>query len=158
MRIFLSSSRKFQRFYTSKSILNISKELETTSSLEITQKCLEKAKELNSKLNCYINITESIALEQAKESDERIKNGKKLSILDGVPISVKDVYCTKGILTTCGSKVLQNYVPPFDSTMYEKLRNSGAVLIGKTNLDEFAVKKFKLIFRWVLEQLLVHLV
>lgn len=137
MKKLFSSLPKFSKFYTSKSILEISKNI---SSIELTKKCLEKAKELNPKLNCYINITEKIALEQAQEADERIKNGKKLSVLDGVPISVKDVYCTKGILTSCASKVLQNYVPPFDSTIYEKLKNSGAVLIGKTNLDEFAVR------------------
>ena len=90
-------------------------------------------------LNAYITVTDETAKEHAENSDSRQKNRNLLGKLDGIPIAIKDNYCTKGHLTTCASKMLLNYVPVYDATVYQRLKDSGAVLIGKTNLDEFAM-------------------
>ena len=90
-------------------------------------------------LNAYITVTDETAKKHAENSDSRQKNRSLLGKLDGIPIAIKDNYCTKGHLTTCASKMLSNYVPVYDATVYRRLKDSGAVLIGKTNLDEFAM-------------------
>lgn len=90
-------------------------------------------------LNPFISITEDLARKQSHDADERQSQGKSLGVLDGIPIAIKDNYCTKDQLTTCASKMLSNFVPGYDATVYEKLKNAGAILIGKTNLDQFAM-------------------
>lgn len=107
------------------------------SSVEITKACLEEIKKTNKDLNAFITITEEEALEKAKEVDHKIKEGEKIKILEGIPCSLKDVFCTKGIKTTAASKILENYIPPFDATATKKLKEEGAVFVGKTNTDEF---------------------
>jgi aspartyl-tRNA(Asn)/glutamyl-tRNA(Gln) amidotransferase subunit A len=106
------------------------------SSVELTQEYLNKAKA--SKSNAFVTITEEVALQQAKKSDEKIASGKA-GILEGVPIAVKDLFCTKGVKTTACSKMLHNFVPQYESSVTSNLFAQGAVMIGKTNLDEFAM-------------------
>jgi aspartyl-tRNA(Asn)/glutamyl-tRNA(Gln) amidotransferase subunit A len=108
------------------------------SCLELTESFLEKAKDENEKLNIYITITDKEALEQAKIIDDKISGGEKISVLDGIPCGIKDLINTKGVLSTSASKMLSNFVPPYDATVVKKLRDAGMVMIGKTNLDEFA--------------------
>lgn len=102
---------------------------------ELTQACLERAHDLNKKLNCFITICDAVALEQARRVDELIANNQKLSPLAGIPIGLKDLFSTAGIRTTAGSKVLANYVPVYDATVVARLKDAGAVFVGKTNLD-----------------------
>ncbi|XP_069462675.1 glutamyl-tRNA(Gln) amidotransferase subunit A, mitochondrial isoform X2 [Ambystoma mexicanum] len=108
------------------------------SPTELCQRCLAFIKE-SKVLNAYITVTEEAALKQAKEAEERYKKGQPLGHLDGVPIAVKDNFSTAGIETTCASNMLKGYVPPYSATVVEKLLVQGAVLMGKTNLDEFAM-------------------
>ena len=78
------------------------------------------------------------AYEKAQQSDKRLQNGQSLC-LDGIPIAIKDIFCTKGIKTTAGSRILKNFIPPYESTVTEKLLAQGTISLGKTNLDEFAM-------------------
>ncbi|XP_011873318.1 PREDICTED: glutamyl-tRNA(Gln) amidotransferase subunit A, mitochondrial [Vollenhovia emeryi] len=90
-------------------------------------------------LNAYITVTSDVAEEQARAADERQRRSSLLGQLDGIPVAVKDNYCVKGEPTTCASRMLANFTPGYSATVYERLRSRGAVLIGKTNLDEFAM-------------------
>ncbi len=105
------------------------------SAVELAQSFLERAKKLNAKLNSFITICEQEALKQAKKVDELVSNNQKFSLLAGIPIAFKDLFSTKGIKTTAGSKVLQNYVPAYNATVVKKLLDENAICIGKTNLD-----------------------
>ena len=96
---------------------------------------MEKGKEYNA----YITETPEVALEAAAAADERVAKGCRLNKLDGIPLGVKDLYCTKGIRTTAASKILENFVPPYESSITQKLLDMGAIFLGKTNLDEFAM-------------------
>ncbi|XP_031848084.1 glutamyl-tRNA(Gln) amidotransferase subunit A, mitochondrial isoform X2 [Nomia melanderi] len=98
-----------------------------------------KLTELIKPLNAYISVTDETAKAEAQESDLRQGNHQLLSGLDGIPIAIKDNYCTNGHPTTCASKMLSNFVPPYNATVYQRLKDSGAILIGKTNLDEFGM-------------------
>lgn len=109
------------------------------SSFDLTESCLNRIKKYDKKIHAFLTVTEDIALEQARVSDERRKKKKILSKIDGIPMAVKDLFCTKGIKTTAGSKILKDFIPPFESTPTKKLWKAGAVLLGKTNLDEFAM-------------------
>ena len=104
------------------------------SSLEITNSYLERIKSLDNKINSFITLTESEAIKSAKESDKRYKNKENLP-LDGIPIAHKDIFCTKGVLTTCGSKMLENFLSPYSSTVTRKFEESGSIVLGKTNMD-----------------------
>lgn len=106
------------------------------SSVELTDAFIENCKR-SQKLNIFITQTFDLAREQAKKSDIKIHNGT-YGKLEGLPLSVKDNFCTRGIKTTAASKMLSNFIPPYESTVTEKLNNEGYVLLGKTNLDEFA--------------------
>ncbi len=106
------------------------------SSLELTKTCFEEI-EKKKNLNAFITVDEKGAIEQAKLADEKIKNGAGLPLL-GIPIAVKDIFLTKGLKTTAGSKVLENYIPQYDATIVSKLKDAGAVIVGKTNLDAWA--------------------
>ena len=108
------------------------------SALDITKAYLTRTKKLDSKIKAFITITDKLALKQAKKIDDKIEKSQKLGKLAGVPMSIKDIYLTKGIQTTAGSKVLKGYIPQYSSTVYKKLINQDAILIGKTNTDTFA--------------------
>lgn len=108
------------------------------SSLELTQYYINRIKKFDSKINSYITVTEEHALAQAKHADKLIATGKA-SLLTGIPIAQKDIFCTKGIKTTCGSKMLANFVSPYDAHVIEKCNEAGMVMLGKTNMDEFAM-------------------
>lgn len=106
------------------------------SSIELIKICLSVIKK-RKKLNAFITVCENEALKKAGEADRKIKDGVNLPLL-GIPISLKDIYLTKGIRTTAASKVLENYIPQYSATVVKKLENSGAIIIGKTNCDAWA--------------------
>lgn len=108
------------------------------SSVELTQHFLARIKQFDEGLNAFISVTEETALEQAKNADEKIASGDS-NPLTGIPFAHKDIFCTNGIRTTCGSKMLDNFVAPYDATVTANLHNAGTVLLGKTNMDEFAM-------------------
>jgi len=107
------------------------------SSKELTQTYLAKIKKDTS--NAFITITEQKALAQAEASDKRRQKGEPLGQLDGIPLAIKDLFCTKDITTTAASAILKHYIPPYESTVTANLWEQGAVCLGKTNLDEFAM-------------------
>lgn len=107
------------------------------SSEELTKLCLENIKGKDKDLNAFITVNEDEALQKAKESDELYSEGQNAP-LQGIPIAVKDIFSTKGLRTTAGSLVLDDYIPQYDATVVKKLKDSGAIIIGKTNLDAWA--------------------
>ncbi|HLA51405.1 MAG TPA: Asp-tRNA(Asn)/Glu-tRNA(Gln) amidotransferase subunit GatA [Thermodesulfobacteriota bacterium] len=109
------------------------------TSLGLTEAFLKRIDAVDGKIKAYITVTKEDAIKQAKEAYKRLASGKDITPLTGVPISVKDIFCTKGILTTCASKILNNFVPPYDATVIKKLKEAGAVILGKNNMDEFAM-------------------
>ncbi|NMG06105.1 Asp-tRNA(Asn)/Glu-tRNA(Gln) amidotransferase subunit GatA [Brasilonema sp. UFV-L1] len=109
------------------------------SAVEITQEALDRIQALEPKLHSFLCVTAERALEQAQQVDAKIAAGEEIGILTGIPIGIKDNMCTKGIPTTCASRILENFVPPYESTVTQKLADVGAVMVGKTNLDEFAM-------------------
>ena len=108
------------------------------SSVELTKACLERIGEVETRVRALVTVTEELALKQAEKADELLADGNT-SPLTGIPVLIKDNMCTKGIRTTCSSKMLANFVPPYDATVVEKLNDCGAVVIGKANMDEFAM-------------------
>jgi len=116
----------------------VRKQIEAGSAVDVAGQAFEKI-EKTKEFNAYISVCKERALEQAKASDDRRKNGKSLSVLDGVPIAVKDNMCIEGTKTTCASKILENFVSPYTATAVAKLEAIGAVIVGKTNMDEFAM-------------------
>jgi len=110
-----------------------------TSSLELTKIYLKEIESRDGELNSYIRVCADEAMAQAKAADARIKKGKDVTPLTGIPIALKDIFITKGIETTCASKILKGYVPPYDGTATAKLKDAGAVILGKLNMDEFAM-------------------
>ena len=102
---------------------------------ELTSACIKRAKKVNAKLNCFITISEDLAFEQAKKVDNLISNNQKLGYFAGIPVALKDLFSTKDVRTTAGSKVLENYQPAYDATVVTRLKNAQAVIIGKTNED-----------------------
>ncbi|MGD1701978.1 Asp-tRNA(Asn)/Glu-tRNA(Gln) amidotransferase subunit GatA [Dapis sp. BLCC M229] len=109
------------------------------SAVEITQEALERINQLEPKLKSFICVTAEKAIAQARQVDAKIATGEEIGPIAGIPIAVKDNMCTRGIPTTCGSKILENFIPPYESTVTQKLVDAGAVILGKTNLDEFAM-------------------
>ncbi len=108
------------------------------SSGELTRACLDRVSRFDGQLNCFISVTEELALEAARAADVRIKAGNA-GPLTGIPFAHKDIFCTRGVKTSCGSKMLDNFIAPYDATVTRKLLDAGAVMIGKTNMDEFAM-------------------
>lgn len=106
--------------------------------MELTKATLERIAEIEDKIHAYVTITEDIALKQAEEADDCIRSGN-ITPLTGVPVLIKDVMCTKGIRTTCSSKMLENFIPPYDATVMKKLKAQKTVILGKGNMDEFAM-------------------
>ncbi|MBT7952509.1 MAG: Asp-tRNA(Asn)/Glu-tRNA(Gln) amidotransferase subunit GatA [Gammaproteobacteria bacterium] len=108
------------------------------SSVALTRAYIERCESLDTELNCFITLTPELALQQAKAADDRIQSGTS-EALTGIPIAHKDIFCSKNIKTSCGSKMLDNFVAPYDATVVERLANAGMVTLGKTNMDEFAM-------------------
>ena len=108
------------------------------TSEEITASVFRRIDQVEDKVRSYITLMRDAALRQAAESDRRIKKGEA-GLLEGIPIALKDILCTKGVKTTCGSGILYNFIPPYDATVVRKLREGGAVFVGKANMDEFAM-------------------
>ena len=123
-----------------KTVAELSKalHLREVSSVELTRAYLQKIATVNEKLNTYITICDEIALAQAEKADQRISSGDQNPLV-GIPLAHKDIFCAKGIKTTCGSKMLENFVSPYDATIVTKLNKAGTVTLGKTNMDEFAM-------------------
>ena len=109
------------------------------SAVELTNSVFDRIEEVEKNIGAFLEITKSQALDTAKNVDEKISRGEKIFPLEGIPFSIKDNICTKGIKTTCASKILENFIPPYDATVVEKLSAQNPVLVGKTNLDEFAM-------------------
>lgn len=109
------------------------------SSKEITEAYLENINKTDSEIGAYLTVTEESAIKTAEETDKKIAAGEKLSTLAGIPGGIKDNMCTKGVKTTCASKMLENFVPCYSSTAVEKLNEQGFVMLGKLNMDEFAM-------------------
>jgi aspartyl-tRNA(Asn)/glutamyl-tRNA(Gln) amidotransferase subunit A len=109
------------------------------SSVELTQATLDRIRDVDPKVKSYVTVTDDLALEQARQADERIAKGEHVTPLTGIPFSMKDCISTRGIRTTCSSKILENYIPQYNATVTNKLAQAGAVLLGKTNMDEFGM-------------------
>ncbi len=108
------------------------------SAVELTETYLDRIKEKDTKINSYITVCNESAISEAKNAQKVIDSGRSTAFT-GIPVSVKDNICTKGIKTTCASKMLEDFVPPYDATVAKKLKNNNAVILGKTNMDEFAM-------------------
>ncbi len=110
----------------------------TFSSVELTRQCLERINRYNAQLNCFITVTEELALADAREADRRLQSGEAAP-MTGIPIAHKDIFCTDGVKTSCASRMLDNFIAPYDATVVASFKNAGAVMLGKTNMDEFAM-------------------
>ena len=108
------------------------------SSVELTQHFLGRIEQRNPALNAFVSVTPEVALEQAAAADQALADGRG-GPLTGVPLAHKDIFCTDGVLTTCASRMLANFVAPYDATVVERLKSAGMVMLGKTNMDEFAM-------------------
>jgi aspartyl-tRNA(Asn)/glutamyl-tRNA(Gln) amidotransferase subunit A len=108
------------------------------SSVELTQAVIDRILEVDNAVRAYVTLTPELALDQARQADERRARGEDAPLL-GIPMAIKDVICTEGVRTACSSRILENFVPPYDATVMHWLYDAGAVLLGKTNMDEFAM-------------------
>ena len=126
--------------YHTKSLAELSSLLSagTVSSVELTQAFLNRIKQHDADVNSFITVTETQALAQAKAADEKIKSGSA-GPLTGIPFAHKDIFCTLDVKTSCGSKMLDNFTAPYNATVVEKMADAGMVMLGKTNMDEFAM-------------------
>lgn len=108
------------------------------SSVEITKSCLERIAEVDGAVGAMLTVTAEDALRQAEAAD-RLRRQNHRGCLLGVPLTLKDLLCTKGVRTTCGSRILENFIPPYDATVVEQIKAQGGVVLGKTTMDEFAM-------------------
>ncbi|MCI0454713.1 MAG: Asp-tRNA(Asn)/Glu-tRNA(Gln) amidotransferase subunit GatA [Candidatus Dadabacteria bacterium] len=109
------------------------------SPVEVTKTILDRIDGIEGKVHAYISILREESLKASKRAEELISSGDYIGTLHGVPIGVKDIFVMKGTRTTCGSKILENFAPPYDATIVERLKNAGAIVVGKNNMDEFAM-------------------
>ena len=125
---------------TNASMLDIAKAVRTkkVSAKEVCAHYLDRTEKLNPLLNAFISLNEA-AMQEAEAIDQRIAKGEEVGVFAGVPLGVKDMFCTKGLLTTAASKILKGFIPPYDATAVSRLRKAGVVVMGKLNLDEFAM-------------------
>ncbi|MCA9873544.1 MAG: Asp-tRNA(Asn)/Glu-tRNA(Gln) amidotransferase GatCAB subunit A, partial [Anaerolineales bacterium] len=109
-----------------------------TSSVALTEAMLDRIVDLDNDLKSYLTITDELALEQAAAADQRRASGEDGPLL-GIPIAIKDIISVQGAPTTAGSKILEGFIPPYDAFVVQKLKDAGAIILGKTNTDEFAM-------------------
>ncbi len=126
---------------TALSILDLHKQIKskTVSACDACQSALDRIANVEKSLDAFITVDHEGALKQAADIDAQIAKGRAVKTLTGIPLAIKDVICTRGLKTTCGSKILENYVPPYDAHVVEKLKAEGVIILGKTNMDEFAM-------------------
>ncbi|MEW6482976.1 MAG: Asp-tRNA(Asn)/Glu-tRNA(Gln) amidotransferase subunit GatA [bacterium] len=128
MEIYNLTSYEIHRLFKKKEI----------KAIDVVLSCIKRIEEEEPKINAFITRTFEKAIEKAKAIDEKIAKNEPISPLSGIPISIKDNICTKGLQTTCASHILQGFIPPYDATVITRLKDAGAIIIGKTNMDEFA--------------------
>ena len=109
------------------------------SSVELTQSVLDQIQAVGDKTKAYLLVTKELALRQARAADERLRDKRNIRPLTGIPIALKDVLCVRDVASTAGSKILRGFTPPYSATVVERLEGEGAVFLGKTNCDEFAM-------------------
>jgi len=116
------------------------------SATEFISALLQRINDIDPEIHAFLTVTEEMALKKAKEIDDKLKHGEKLGKLCGVGIAVKDNICTKDIKTTCSSKALENFIPPYNATVVDLIEKEDAIILGKTNMDEFAanIESFRL--------------
>ena len=124
--------------YSIKDLVNKiqNKEISCEEVIDFYIKEIEKKED---KIDAFLSLDKENAIKKAKYLDEKIVKGEKVGLLAGIPIAIKDNMCTRGVKTTCASKMLEDFIPPYDATVIKKLELEDAILIGKTNLDEFAM-------------------
>ncbi len=126
--------------FTSLSLIELRQALREgrTTAVAVTEAMLERIVQLDNELGSYLTVSDELALELAQQADQRRESGEESPLL-GIPVAVKDMFCTLGVETTAGSKVLEGYIPPYDAFVVDRLKQAGAVIMGKTNTDEFAM-------------------
>ncbi len=126
--------------YHDKTLAELSAMLEAgeVTSVELTQAFLDRIKQYDPQINSFVTVSDELALKQAADADAQRKAGKATP-LTGIPIAHKDIFCTLDVKTSCGSKMLDNFISPYDATVVEKMKQAGVVMLGKTNMDEFAM-------------------